>query len=336
MDLAPIKSTTNGMEKVFNISDWTMKTNTSHILNSKCTAPVVCSQARKKFVDKYPTVSDGDKGGTPRKTAGEAKQRKDELYDQHSLCNFCKYDLILEMNHLPDMTYSNNYLRLEHSPSGLVLEFNVLDSLIPVIVKSIGLPHGLKVSPSEAWLRARMDCEYTRNVKNAEFDWTFSSDYQGTFRLINGQGYTDIDECQNPLQSLLTTNCPERINMDKLKQRNPIEFFDEIVLFEDELADHGVSNCSVKIRVMSDCFFILLRYFLRVDNVFVRFYDTRYYHEFNQPYIIREFTNRETTIADLPDLSPALLINPAELYNHIPQKSIQIDKITLPKTQITR
>lgn len=39
----------------------------------------------------------------------------------------------------------------------------------------------------------------------------------------------------------------ERIDMEKLKAREHIMFFDEVLLFEDELHDHGVSMLSVKI-----------------------------------------------------------------------------------------
>lgn len=35
--------------------------------------------------------------------------------------------------------------------------------------------------------------------------------------------------------------------MEKLKAREQIMFFDEVLLFEDELHDHGVSMISVKI-----------------------------------------------------------------------------------------
>jgi hypothetical protein len=35
-------------------------------------------------------------------------------------------------------------------------------------------------------------------------------------------------------------------------------------------------------RVMKNSFFVLLRYFLRIDNVLVRINDTRFYHEVNQ------------------------------------------------------
>lgn len=43
------------------------------------------------------------------------------------------------------------------------------------------------------------------------------------------------------------TKTTERINMEKLKAREHIMFFEEILLFEDELHDHGVSMISVKI-----------------------------------------------------------------------------------------
>ena len=40
---------------------------------------------------------------------------------------------------------------------------------------------------------------------------------------------------------------------------------------------------------MSDSWFVLVRYYLRVDNVVVRIFDTRLYHEFGTNYILREF-----------------------------------------------
>lgn len=47
-----------------------------------------------------------------------------------------------------------------------------------------------------------------------------------------------------PPQVMPTT---ERIDMEKLKAREQIMFFEEVLLFEDELHDHGVSMISVKI-----------------------------------------------------------------------------------------
>jgi hypothetical protein len=46
-------------------------------------------------------------------------------------------------------------------------------------------------------------------------------------------------------------------------------------------------------RVMPNSFFILLRYFLRIDGVMLRLNDTRYYHEFDTDFILREYTSKE-------------------------------------------
>lgn len=360
------KTLRNGLaEEIFTIEEWVITTRRSHILNSKCSTTVVCDKTRHKYRNNNvtggisPSVSPsspnapnihGADHGTPRKTLEQLNKLKQELYHESQLCNFCKFDLILEMAHFPDMTYASNVLQLRHRPSGLVFEYNVMDSLMPVIVKAFGLPKGMKVSPSEAWLRARMDCEYTKNVMNADFDWTFSSDYRGSFRVAPQEAkdsrtvedilLLDLNESSPQIAALIDQSSTERIDIEKLKLRNKIHFYDEIDLFEDELADHGVAQCNVKIRVMSDSFFVLLRFFLRVDNVFVRFFDTRLYHQFGKPYIVREFTNSEAAIPDLKlqneEDAPHLLTNPAELYNHVPQKQLTVDKILLPREAIIK
>lgn len=50
------------------------------------------------------------------------------------------------------------------------------------------------------------------------------------------------------------------------------------MLFEDELGDNGLTTCEFRFRVMGDCFFGLLRSYLRVDDVLIRILDTRIYH----------------------------------------------------------
>ena len=41
---------------------------------------------------------------------------------------------------------------------------------------------------------------------------------------------------------------------------------------------------------MNYCYFGLLRNYIRVDDVIVRIFDTRIYHEFKDNFIIREFS----------------------------------------------
>lgn len=58
---------------------------------------------------------------------------------------------------------------------------------------------------------------------------------------------------------------------------------------------------------MSDFFYILARFFLRIDGVIFRVYDTRYYHEYNTNYVVREQVHREDeyekVVRGEPDIS---------------------------------
>ena len=47
----------------------------------------------------------------------------------------------------------------------------------------------------------------------------------------------------------------ERIDYEKLKKQERIAFYDEVILFEDELADNGVAVFSVKIVRSKDVLF---------------------------------------------------------------------------------
>ena len=64
-------------------------------------------------------------------------------------------------------------------------------------------------------------------------------------------------------------------------------------MFADELGDNGLSHGEFRFRVMNDCFFGLIRSYLRVDDVIIRILDTRIFHDFKNNYILREFTHRE-------------------------------------------
>lgn len=77
-----------------------------------------------------------------------------------------------------------------------------------------------------------------------------------------------------------------------------MKFF-EILLYDDELNDNGAATGSIRFRVMNDCFFGLIRFYLRVDNVAVRIMDTRFFHSFDMNYILREFQVRESSYSEL-------------------------------------
>ena len=57
-----------------------------------------------------------------------------------------------------------------------------------------------------------------------------------------------------------------RVDIENLKKRESIGWYRDIRLYDDELDDNGAVSLGVKIRVMPSCYFILVRYYLRVDQ----------------------------------------------------------------------
>lgn len=191
-------------------------------------------------------------------------------------CDFCRYSSGLSIPHLPEMVFAGNILKLSHA-GGCVLEFNAFDALSKVIVGEMPL----HVPISDAWKASRQSTGFTESYVHP-FDWTYSTEYPGT---LIGDWIVEKTDLQ--------------IDYERLKQRDPILFFKEIILFEDELHDNGIAKCSVKMRVMGFGFFILCRYFLRVDDLIVRIKDTRLYHEFQNNFILRESNTRQGNLKDL-------------------------------------
>lgn len=69
---------------------------------------------------------------------------------------------------------------------------------------------------------------------------------------------------------------------------------------------------------MPSGFFILLRYFLRIDHVMLRINDTRLHYELGNDYILKEFSSKEAKVADLRHVPPALFTVPSEIEKHLP------------------
>ena len=149
-----------------------------------------------------------------------------------------------------------------------------------------------RVSYSADWLAARKESPHLNNIVHP-FDWTFTTQYKGT--PVQGSSVRCL---------FFTGSCSEhfkiqptdiKINYDKLKVQEKILFFDEVVLYEDELDDNGCAKLSVKLRVMQSGFFILQRFYLRVDKTLIRVFDTRIYFEVENNFLLREYSERELT-----------------------------------------
>jgi type 2A phosphatase activator TIP41 len=63
---------------------------------------------------------------------------------------------------------------------------------------------------------------------------------------------------------------------------------------------------------MQGCFFVLARFFLRIDGVLLRIHDTRYYHAFNTDVIVRERSTREAEFTQLSATLPTTMLRDSD------------------------
>ncbi|CAF0998145.1 unnamed protein product [Adineta steineri] len=194
-----------------------------------------------------------------------------------------EYETGLATSHLPEMIFDKTTLKIVHINNKLEIVFNAFDAL-----KSIDMYNNIeqipKVSMSEVWSESRSKDRELDYVK--PYDWTYTSRYKGTL-------------CSSSDKSWHIEVTDQQLDLEKLKRQEPILFYDELTLYEDELADNGISNVTLKIRCMPSGFFVLLRFFMRVDGVLIRCFDTRYYYEAGNSYILREYIERESAISSL-------------------------------------
>ncbi|KAL9618183.1 MAG: hypothetical protein Q9160_007079 [Pyrenula sp. 1 TL-2023] len=220
---------------------------------------------------------------------------------------------------VPEMIFGDNYVSLEHE-SGWSIQFNAFDALDRVDKTG---EKRLKVAYSKEWHRTRED-NYDIDIKEVvkPFDWSYTTDYRGTVTS------------QSASASFANSETP--IPTELLKRPDPILFFDEVMLYEDELADNGIAMLSCKIRVMPARLLLLCRFFMRLDNVVVRLRDTRVYIDFDAATVIREHLEREEdyevvrqTFASSRDDVSAKLRDPNQLADLLPIKQQILDHVKI-------
>lgn len=121
------------------------------------------------------------------------------------------------------MVFHKNTLTLEHE-DGAVLSFTPIEALKMVRNEKLDI----KVSCSEEWQESRPKDKTGEKLK--PFDWTFSTDYQGTMN-----------------DKIIAEPTDMKIDRFKLMVKEQILFYEDLTLFEDELHDNGTSVSSVKI-----------------------------------------------------------------------------------------
>ncbi|GAM90269.1 hypothetical protein ANO11243_083110 [Dothideomycetidae sp. 11243] len=178
---------------------------------------------------------------------------------------------------IPEMIFGENFVAIEDVRSGMKLEFNACDALDRVSKTEEGM---LQVAYSDEWKKDRQHQEGIRGVVKP-FDWSYSTDFRGTTTSGDGQSWRQSTASQHPIRT------------DLLSRPDPILFYDDVMLYEDELADNGIAMFSCKVRVMPERFLLLCRFFLRLDGVIVRVRDTRVYVELASRRVVRQYTAKE-------------------------------------------
>ena len=173
---------------------------------------------------------------------------------------------------IPEQWYDSNFLELKHEASGIQFIFKGEDALRAWRAHQLTAVH---VAASEQWTHSRKSEMEAHNAKQLEYDWTFTTDYCGTVLSDKQQQ----EESSSPVSCWEATS--NQMDRTLLTNRDPILFFEDLILYESELEDNGLSSLSVKIRVMPRCWFVLLRFFLRVDGVMVRLRETRLFCHFD-------------------------------------------------------
>ncbi|KAF2180547.1 TIP41-domain-containing protein [Zopfia rhizophila CBS 207.26] len=216
----------------------------------------------------------------------------------------------------PEMIFGDNLARIEHPSSGWSIEFNAFDALDRVDKTGEAM---LKVSYSKEWQQNRQ--KQFEDIKEVvkPFDWSYSTDYKGS--TVESPAFQSTD---TPIPLAL------------LKRPDPILFFDDVMLYEDELADNGIAMLSCKIRVMPARLLLLSRFFMRLDDVVFRIRDTRVFVEFATGDVIREYTAKEEkyevvrrVLAGTKEDVLAIMRDPNRLAEYIPTVEKTLEKLTL-------
>lgn len=185
---------------------------------------------------------------------------------------------------LPGMLFADTNLTLKYHTNDFTLSFTAYEAL-----RGVGpADPSIRVRAAEHWHgRTEREDVTIGELPNAS-DWTFTTRYTGTHpqREIVGGGAIDYE-------ALRDTSLP-------------ILYSAAIILFEDELDDNGSASFKVRIRVMPGFFFVLMRFFLRVDGVLARVFDTRYFHKFGDSVVVREVLRKEARLRETA-LHPSML-----------------------------
>jgi type 2A phosphatase activator TIP41 len=216
----------------------------------------------------------------------------------------------------PEMIFGDNLVTIECPSLQWGIKFDAFGALDRV--DKTGETR-LKVAYSKEWQQSREDQHDIKEVIKP-FDWSYTTDYKGDL----APGSTGFQSSTEP------------IPLELLKRPDPILFFDDVILYEDELADNGITMLSCKVRVMPARLLLLCRFFMRLDNVLIRLRDTRVYVDFGKREVIREYIAKEEAydkvrdnLAGRRDDVAAVLRDPNQMAELLPIVEKTLERVDL-------
>ena len=227
---------------------------------------------------------------------------------------------------VPEMIFGDNLVSVTHDPSGWTVGFSAFDALDLVDKTDRNM---LQVAYAGAWSESRERTSAGIKEVVRPFDWSYSTTYRGSVFPGGHNGVPGLSDsasaaAQDPAKENQSPTAPETgvasgsgsgsvlpglrpstkpIPLELLKRRDPILFHDEVILYESELDDNGISMLSVKVRVMELRMLLLCRLYMRLDDVVVRVRDTRVYVDFVTDEVTREYLAREDKFENVKRVS---------------------------------
>ncbi|KAG7395424.1 hypothetical protein PHYBOEH_003750 [Phytophthora boehmeriae] len=235
----------------------------------------------------------------------------------------------------PEMVFGKNQLLLLHEPSGVCYNFLAVEAL-----KGAHFPPPPSDQAEDIVANQQLKVAIAKHNTNKEevkelditYDWTYTTHYKGSLqRVIRSESTPPVFSISE--EQVKTEVTTQRIDIEKLKEREPILWFEDVGLYEDELHDHGTSAMSVKVRVMPSGFYVLSRYWMRLDHVVVRLHEARIHHLFGTDHFLREYTRKEqqfeTLFAEGHPKSMANYTNIDTFQHLLPVREAVFEKVML-------
>ncbi|GAA6023741.1 hypothetical protein JCM10207_000242 [Rhodosporidiobolus poonsookiae] len=201
---------------------------------------------------------------------------------------------------LPEIVFGNNQLLLRHEESNFQIKWDMKD-MLAAVKKGEGWDAqpgagAVTVKHADEWKRGQTASTSSTAslIVHKPYDWTYTTLHAGSYTCSSLSSASPASEPSQPPPFAPAPPAHPGIPLAQLARTDiPIFFFDEVPLFEDELGDNGIADATVRVRVNSTSFYVLARFFLRIDGVLFRLYDVRLFHAFNSGEIIRQTKGRE-------------------------------------------